>query len=212
VVTTIIIAACVIFSLIAFNNTAIFEKYLFSSYAITHYKQYYRIFTHAFLHADYIHLGMNMYVLYLFGTAQIDPRLPPLETAFSLLFGSRGPFLYAALYLGGIIFSSLPDLALHKNNSTYRSVGASGAVNAVVFSSILIHPTMGMGIIFLPFFIPAWIFGILYLGYSWFMAKRGADNIGHNAHFYGALFGFGFTIVLKPILFLAFIAQVTGKA
>lgn len=190
------------FSLLAFSNERIFEKYLFSSYAITHFKQYYRIFTHAFLHGDYMHLAFNMYALYLFGSM--------LEEAFSLpaLFDTRGPFLYAALYLGGIIFSSLPDLALHKNNSTYRSVGASGAVNAVVFSAILINPTMGMGIIFLPFFIPAWIFGILYLGYSWYMSKRGGDNIGHNAHFYGALFGVGFTIVLKPALLPYFISQI----
>lgn len=203
-ITTAIIAACIIFSLIAFNNHAVFEKYLFSSYAVTHYKQYYRIFTHAFLHGDYMHLAFNMYALYLFGSM--------LEEAFSFpgLFGSKGPFLYGALYLGGIIFSSLPDLAMHKNNSSYRSVGASGAVNAIVFSAILINPTMGMGLMFLPFFIPAWIFGILYLAYSWYMAKRGGDNIGHNAHFYGALFGFLFTIVLKPSLFMRFIGLVTG--
>lgn len=200
-ITTAIIAACVIFSLVAFSNTAIFEKYLFSAYAAHHYKQYYRLFTHAFLHGDYMHLAFNMYALYLFGGM--------LEEAFSqYLFGSKGPYLYAALYLGGIIFSSLPDLAMHKNNSTYRSVGASGAVNAIVFSAILINPTMGMGIIFLPFFIPAWIFGILYLAYSWYMAKKGQDNIGHNAHFFGALFGFGFTIILKPALFIHFITQI----
>jgi membrane associated rhomboid family serine protease len=204
-ITTTIIAACIIFSLIAFNNNAVFEKYLFSSYAVTHYKQYYRIFTHAFLHGDYMHLAFNMYALYLFGDM--------LEQAFSLpqLFGSKGPFLYSALYLGGIIFSSLPDLALHKNNSTYRSVGASGAVNAIVFSSILINPTMGMGLLFLPFFIPAWAFGGLYLAYSWYMSKRGGDNIGHNAHFYGALFGFLFTIVLRPSLFMNFINAIFYK-
>src|SRR5688572_25245104 len=116
-VTTVIIAASILFSVVAFSNTAIFEKYLFSSYAVSHHKQYYRIFTHAFLHGDYMHLAFNMYALYLFGTM--------LEDAFSLLFETRGPYLYAALYLGGIIFSSLPDLAMHKNNSSYRSVGAS---------------------------------------------------------------------------------------
>lgn len=190
------------FSLIAFSNQQVFEKYLFNAYAVTHHRQYYRIFTHAFLHGDYAHLALNMYALYLFGQH--------LEENFShpLLFGSRGPFLYAILYLGGIIFSSLPDLAAHKNDSSYRSVGASGAVNAVVFSSILISPTMGMGIIFIPVFIPAWIFGVLYLGYSWYMSKRGGDNIGHTAHFYGALFGFAFTLVLKPRLFSLFLEQI----
>lgn len=202
IITTGIIIACVAFSLVAFSNERVFEKYLFNAYAVTRYKQYYRIFTHAFLHGDYAHLGLNMYALYLFGSM--------LEEAFSIpeLFGDRGPFLYAALYLGGIIFSTLPDMAMHKNNSSYRSVGASGAVNAVVFSAILINPTMGMGIIFIPVFIPAWIFGILYLGYSWYMSRRGGDNIAHNAHFYGALFGFGFTVVLKPALFLYFLSEI----
>jgi len=199
-ITIVIIITCVAFSLLAFSNTAIFEKYLFSSYEVARHKQYYRVFTHAFLHGDYMHLAFNMYALYLFGSM--------LEEAFSLLFEARGPFLYAGLYLGGIIFSSVPDLATHKNNPNYRSVGASGAVNAIVFSAILINPSMGMGIIFLPFFIPAWIFGILYLAYSWYMSKKGGDNIGHNAHFYGALFGFLFTIVLKPALFLHFINEI----
>jgi membrane associated rhomboid family serine protease len=202
-ITLIIIGACILFSLIAFNNTAIFEKYLFSAYEVSRYKQYYRIFTHAFLHADYMHLAFNMYALYIFGRA--------LEEVFSMpeLFGSRGPFLYAALYLGGIIFSTLPDLAMHKNNSYYRSVGASGAVNSVIFSMILIAPNLKLRFFLLPA-MPAWVFGALYLAYSWYMSKRTSDNIGHNAHFFGAIFGFLFTIVLKPVLALEFIHKVTG--
>lgn len=204
-ITMFIIGACVLFSLIAFNNKAVFEKYLFNAYAVSRHKQYYRIFTHAFLHADYMHLAFNMYALYLFG------HTIGLEEIFSMpeFFGSRGPFLYAALYLGGIIFSTLPDLAMHKNDSYYRSVGASGAVNTIVFSVILIAPKMPLRFFILPA-MPAWVFGALYLAYSWFMAKRGGDNIGHNAHFFGALFGLLFTIVLKPALGLHFIQQVTG--
>ncbi len=203
-VTTGIIIVSVIFSLLAFNNAIIFNKYLFSPYACFHYNQYYRIFTHAFLHGDYAHLGFNMFALYMFG--QIVE-----EQSFPQLFGEKALFYYILLYVGGIIFSSLFEFFKQRNNTAYSSVGASGAVNAVVFSAILINPTMGMGIIFIPVFIPAWLFGILFLTYSWYMAKRGGDNIGHNAHFFGAIFGLVFTLALKPALFGYFISQVLGK-
>jgi membrane associated rhomboid family serine protease len=203
-ITTCLIIACVAFSLVAFNNHAIFTRFLFSPYAAFHYKQYYRIFTHAFLHGDYMHLAFNMFALYIFGQLLE-------EQSFPLLFGAKSSFYYILLYVGGIVSSSLFEFFRQKDNPNYSSVGASGAVNAVVFSAILIHPTMGMGLLFLPFFIPAWIFGILFLTYSWYMAKRGGDNIGHTAHFFGALFGFAFTIALKPDLLGHFISQITGK-
>ena len=202
-VTTTIIIACVIFSLIAFNNGDIFHRFLFSPFACFHYNQHYRLITHAFLHGDYAHLAFNMFALYMFGEIVEDQ-------AFPILFGEKATFYYILLYLGGIIFSSLFEFFRQKDNPNYSSVGASGAVNAVVFSAILINPTMGMGLLFIPIFIPAWLFGILFLIYSWYMAKRGGDNIGHNAHFFGALFGLGFTLALKPALFNYFIAQVFG--
>jgi membrane associated rhomboid family serine protease len=203
-ITTILIVACVIFSFMAFNNTAIFNKFLFNPYACFHYNQYYRFITHAFLHGDYIHLAFNMFALYMFG--QIVE-----EQSFPLLFAGKAPFYYILLYTGGIIFSSLLEFFRQKDNSSYSSVGASGAVNAVIFSAILIHPTMGISIMFIPVFIPAWLFGVLFLTYSWYMAKRGGDNIGHTAHFFGALFGFVFTILLEPALLPAFFSQVLGK-
>jgi membrane associated rhomboid family serine protease len=203
-ITTCLIIACVAFSLVAFNNHAIFTRFLFSPYAAFHYKQYYRIFTHAFLHGDYMHLAFNMFALYIFGQLLE-------EQSFPLLFGAKSSFYYILLYAGGIVASSLFEFFRQKDNPNYSSVGASGAVNAVVFSAILIHPTMGMGLLFLPFFIPAWIFGILFLTYSWYMAKRGGDNVGHTAHFFGALFGFAFTIALKPDLLGHFISQITGR-
>ncbi len=196
-----IIVVSVIFSLLAFNNAAIFNKYLFSPYAAFHYKQYYRIFTHAFLHGDYAHLGFNMFALYMFGQ-KIE------EEAFPVLFGEKAIFYYILLYVGGIFFSSVYEFFKQRNNTTYSSVGASGAVNAVVFSAILIDPAMGLYLMFIPIAIPAWIFGILFLAYSWYMAKRGGDNIGHNAHFFGALFGLLFTLALKPTLLGYFIGQI----
>ena len=200
-ITTIILIACVAFSLLAFNNHAIFTKYLFSPYATYHYKQYYRLFTHAFLHGDYMHLAFNMYALYLFGQALEEQYFPAL-------FQNKAVFYYILLYAGGIFFSSIYDLIKQKDNPSYSSVGASGAVTAIVFSAILINPTMGMGIFPIPFYIPAWLFGILYLLYSWYMGKRQLDNIGHNAHFWGAVFGFVFTIALKPALLSRFFLEI----
>jgi membrane associated rhomboid family serine protease len=178
-----------------------FNKYLFSPYAVVHYKQYYRLFTHAFLHVDYIHLAFNMFALYVFGADL-------LEKEFFYLFGEKAILYYILLYVGGIIFSSVFELIRQKNNPSYSSVGASGAVNSVVFSAILLNPTMGMGFLFIPIPIPAWLFGLIFLGYSWYMAKKGTDNIGHNAHFFGALFGFGFTWLLKTDALLLFFERI----
>ncbi len=198
-ITTSIIIACVVFSLVAFNNQTIFEKYLFSPYAFTHYKQYYRIFTHAFLHGDYMHLAFNMFALYSFGKLVEDVLFP-------MYFGEKAILYYIILYVGGILVSSVHDLADHRNNTSYRSVGASGAVNAVIFSAILMHPQGEILLFFVP--IPSWIFGPLFLAYSWYMAKRGTDNIGHNAHFWGAIFGVAFTLLLHPPFFSAFLDAV----
>jgi membrane associated rhomboid family serine protease len=200
-ITTIILIACVAFSLLAFNNATIFNKFLFSPYAAYHYKQYYRLFTHAFLHGDYMHLAFNMYALYLFGQVLEEQYFPAL-------FQNKAIFYYILLYVGGIFFSTLYEFIKQKDNPSYSSVGASGAVTAIVFSAILINPTMGMGIMFIPVFIPAWLFGMLYLAYSWYMGKRQLDNIGHNAHFWGAVFGFVFTILLKPALLSRFFTEI----
>jgi membrane associated rhomboid family serine protease len=200
-ITTAIIVACIIFSMLAFSNPTIFTKYLFSAYATYHNKQYYRLFTHAFLHGDYMHLAFNMYALYLFGQVLEEQYFPAL-------FHEKAMFYYILLYIGGIFFSTIYDLIKEKDNPRYSSVGASGAVTAIVFSAILINPTMGMGILFIPFFIPAWAFGGLYLLYSWYMGKRQLDNIGHNAHFWGAVFGFVFTALLKPGLLTHFFKSI----
>ncbi|HVA98831.1 MAG TPA: rhomboid family intramembrane serine protease [Bacteroidia bacterium] len=202
ILTFAIIAVTSIFSIIAFSNPSIFHNYLFNAYALNHdKKQWYRFFTHAFLHADYMHLFFNMFVLYSFGSI--------LENYFfRQLFANKSEFYFLLLYIGGIMASSFPSFEKHKNNPNYNSVGASGAVSAVVFSCILIGPKMPLNILFIPFDIPAYIFGALYLAYEWYMGKRQSDNIGHDAHFWGAVFGFGFTVILKPALFLLFFQQI----
>ncbi len=200
-ITNAIILLSIAASVIAFNNRSVFNKYLFNPYATYHHKQYYRLFTHAFLHGDYMHLAFNMYALYIFGQVLEEQYFP-------VLFQKKAAFYYLLLYVGGIVFSSMYELFRQKDNPNYTSLGASGAVTAIVFSVILINPTIGMGIIFVPVFIPAWIFGAIYLLYSWYMGKRQLDNIGHNAHFWGAVFGFVFTIILKPALLSRFFSEI----
>ncbi len=204
-VTLTIVIGTAICSILAFNNPALFEKYLFSAYAIKNQKQNYRFLSHAFIHVDWVHLIMNLYVLYTFGKI--------LETGlFPQLFGKLSTLYFILLYTGAIYASSIADYIQHKNNPTYSAVGASGAVSAIVFSFILIIPKGGLGLMFLPFNIPAWIFGLLYLAYSWYMNKKNIDNVGHGAHFWGAVFGLLFTGILKPALFANFFLSIVSPS
>jgi len=185
-----------------FQNRNFFEKYLFRPYNVAHNpKEWYRIFTHTFLHANLPHLMFNMIALYSFGL-QLE------QYAFPHFFFGKAEYYFAILYVGGIVMSSLTALERYKNTYAYASVGASGAVSALVFSFILIFPKAGIGFIFIPVPIPAWIFGGLYMLYTWYMAKNGRDNIAHDAHLWGGLFGIVFTLIIHPAFFQAFIHQV----
>lgn len=203
-ITIIIIAITSVVSILAFSNRELQGKLLFSPIMIAEHRQGYRFLTHALVHADWMHLIINMFVLLSFGRA--------VEEFFSYFFAAKGWYFYILLYIGGILISSTPSYVQHKDNKFYHAVGASGAVSAAVFASILISPLTGIRFIFIPFDIPAFIFGILYLIYSAYMAKKGNDNIGHDAHFWGAVFGFVFTIILKPALFMAFVQQILSFA
>ena len=200
-ITNSLILVSVVVSILAFQNRELFVKLLFSPYITRANKEWHRFFTHAFVHADWPHLLVNMYVLYSFGTA--------LENYyFSALFDSKAKFYFILLYVGGILASSYPSFEKHKNDTGYSSVGASGAVSAIVFSFILINPAQEMGLLLLPFRVPGFLFGILYLFYSWYMAKKQVDNIGHDAHFWGAVFGVAFTALLKPALITTFFERI----
>lgn len=198
--TLIIIIVTVIFSIIAFNNRDIFQKYSFNAYAIKNYNEWYRFFTYGLLHADWVHLLINMLVLYSFGEV--------VETYFKYYFGIKAYLYYILLYIGGIVFSVTYDFWKHKDDKYYNSIGASGAVSAVIFSSIIFYPCGKIYIFLIPIGIPSIIFGILYLAYSAYMARKAIDNIGHDAHFWGAVFGIVYTIILKPKLVLIFIEQI----
>lgn len=201
-VTYFIIALTAIISILAFNNQHLFHALVFNPYMIDSRKQGYRFVSYALLHADWMHLLVNMFVLLSFGQA--------VEQFYGILFGIKGIYFYSLLYLGGILLSTAPAYARNKNNPSYNAVGASGAVSAVVFASIIISPLSPIRFVFIPVDIPAFIFGILYLIYSAYMARRGTDNIGHDAHFWGAIYGLAFTIILKPALVTGFFNQLMG--
>jgi membrane associated rhomboid family serine protease len=191
-VTIIIIIGTVIVSLLAFNNREIFRGLAFNAYDIKHFKNSYRFLSYALIHADWIHLFINMMVLYSFGRI--------VEQYYGMLFGPKGILYFILLYVGGTALSTLPSYGKHKDDYSYTAVGASGAVSAVVFSFIVFDPLNKLIIFPIPIGIPAIIFGILYLVYSAYMGKKNIDNVGHDAHFWGAVFGFVFTIALKPSL------------
>ncbi|HPT13494.1 MAG TPA: rhomboid family intramembrane serine protease [Bacteroidales bacterium] len=195
-VTLIIIVATTLVSVWAFSNNDIYRRLAFNAYDIKHFRNGHRFLSYALVHADWIHLMINMLVLYSFGRA--------VESYYSMFWGTKGVFYYLLLYIGGTVMSTTPAYAKHKDDYTYTAVGASGAVSAVVFASIIFDPLNRIYLFMIPVGIPAVIFGVLYLAYSWYMAKRNIDNIGHDVHFWGAVFGFFFTIALKPALALYF--------
>jgi membrane associated rhomboid family serine protease len=199
-----LITANILVSLSAFNNGELFHKLKFNAYYITRYREYYRLVTSGFVHADFIHLFFNMFVLFMFGRYA--------EYFFQDLTGNRltGSLAYALFYLGAIPMSSLYSLEKHKHDDWYNAVGASGAVSAVLFCFILQQPFSSMLIFPIPFPVPAIIFGVAYLVYSWYMGQRGGDNIGHDAHLFGAIFGVMITLLSKPGLAIQLFNQITS--
>lgn len=187
------------FSLYAMNNPEIKYKYIFHPYSINHFNQHYRFLSHAFLHGDYIHLAFNMYALWMFGPIVEKGVLPLLIGESGEPDKKLGIVFYILLYTGAIYASSISEYFKNKNNTHYTSLGASGAVNALIFSYITCLPMSQLGFFFIP--MPAWVFGVLYLGISYYLSKRrtgnnSVDNIGHEAHFWGAIYGIVFTLIL----------------
>lgn len=206
VTTLFLIIATIAVSMKAFNDRETTDKLKFNAYMVMKKKEYYRILSHALIHNSWMHLGVNMFVLYSFGEV--------VETLFSFpeLFPKTyyyGNFLYVMMYVLAAAFASVPALLKHKNNHSYNAVGASGAVSAVAFASILLYPQGKIQFILFPFIdIPNVVFGLAYLGYSYYMSKNSRDNIAHDAHFAGAIFGLLFPILLNPSLFSRFIENI----
>ena len=198
--TYLIIGTASVVSYICFGRRDLVNRLSFNSYAIFKRKELYRLITHGFVHADMTHLLINMFTFWSFGTY--------MESVFNSVGFGRWGFL--GLYFGGMIFSSLYDLIKYRDNIYYQSIGASGAVSAVLFSSIIFDPWSSI-LLFAIIPIPGIIFGVLYLIYCQYMAKQSSDNINHNAHFYGALYGLLFPTLLQPSLITVFISQLLSK-
>lgn len=200
--TILIIIITVIISITAFYQADIFDKLKFNPYKTSHNKEIWRIISYGFIHADWMHLAVNMIVLLSFGSL--------VSSYFGMIFPGKATYYYLLLYFGGLFISAAPAFGKHKENPYYNSVGASGAVSAILFSSIVFDPMNKIYLFFVPIGIPAIIFGVLYLVYSAYMNKKGTDNIGHDAHFWGGIYGFALTIALKPDLFNHFLYQIFG--
>ncbi len=200
-INTIIIIIISVVSIVAFSRPLITSKYQFNAWQIFHRKEYWRMFTHALFHAGWMHLLINMIVLYSFGRAVLY--------YFSVFFTGMTSLRYLLLFITAIPISSLYSLYKEKNNPGYNAIGASGAVSAVVFTSIFFdpyNPILFFGI--LP--IPGIVFGVLYLFYSKYMSGKNIDNIGHDAHFWGALYGFIFPLFYNPSLIMRFFHQLVS--
>lgn len=177
-----IIIANILISFKGFNDLSFFRKYEFHIGSIRAGEQI-RMVSSAFLHVDLGHLFFNMFTLYMFA---------PVVTNY------LDSFSFLLIYVGSLIFGSLLTLLFHKNDYSYRAVGASGAVTGILYSAILLQPDMNLYLFFIPIPIPAYIFGIGYLLYSIYGMKAKTDNIGHTAHFGGAIGGYVITILKEP--------------
>lgn len=189
-ITYIIIGVTAIISYLCFSRRDLFFKLSMYPSCIIENREYYRLISHVLVHGDWAHLIFNMLTLYFFG--------PYVERVFIAEGFKTGAMLYLLLYVAGAIISSLYSLYRYRKDHQYLAVGASGAVSAILFSFILIEPTQPLSLFLLPIPIPAFLFGALYLGVSFYLARKKADHIGHDAHFWGAVFGFLYTLMCFP--------------
>ena len=185
IVTIVIIAANALISYKGWNDFGFFERYKFNVGSIRRGEQF-RMFSSGFLHADTQHLLFNMLTLFFFADRVIY---------------YIGEFNFILIYLASLVLGSLLSLYFHKDEFHYSAVGASGAVTGVLYSAILLDPTMSLYMFFIPIPIPAYIFGIAYLLYSIYGMKNRVGNIGHDAHFGSAIGGFVITLIMMPSLF-----------
>ena len=191
-VTIVIIAANVIISYKGFNDYGFFERYKFNIGGVKRGEQI-RMFSSGFLHADTMHLFFNMFTLYFFADVVIE---------------DLGSLNFIIIYVASLVLGSLLSLYFHQNEYHYSAVGASGAVTGILYSAILLDPNMSLYMFFIPVPIPAYVFGLGYLLYSIYGMKNKVGNIGHDAHFGGAIGGYAVTLVLAPYLFKTSLAMV----
>lgn len=202
-VMTLIILITVLVSAAAFNNQALMGKYMFIPYDVKHYGNKVRVISHVLIHANWGHLIFNMMSFYFLGNI--------LLKQFMWTYGDwQGQFHFLSLYVLGALFATVIPYLRNKDNPSYRSLGASGAVSAVVFAFILWNPALELSLLFLPIPIPAYIFGPLYLLFEFFMDKRGGSGIAHDAHIGGAVFGVIYALIINIDKGKLFLDQIFG--
>ncbi|WP_343214981.1 rhomboid family intramembrane serine protease [Dokdonella sp.] len=189
-----IIAVTCVVSFMGFSNPALISRLILWSPAITRGREYWRLATCGLIHADVPHLLFNMITLYFFGAL--------IEAFYSVRVGELGFVLF---YVAGLVVSSLPSWYEHRNDGGYRSLGASGAVSAVLFAYILLRPWSQIIVFVVP--MPAILYAVLYLGYTIYMERQRSDNINHSAHLWGALYGVVVTALVEPRVLGAFVSQ-----
>lgn len=197
-ITLIIIVITSAISLYTMQKPQVLNGLMMNPFQITHHGQYHRLITSGFVHRDHMHLIFNMFSFYFFGTQ--------LEYIFQEIFGSLGGVHFIALYLLGIVVSDIPTLLKNRNNKYYNSLGASGAVSAVVFACILFLPLRDICLYGVLCF-PGVVLGLVYLAYSFYSSKKSKDGINHDAHLYGALFGIVYCLIFYPASLTIFLNQ-----
>ncbi len=197
-VASIIFLFTIVTSLYAFSNPEVYGKFMLHPYSVSRGDRVYSLITSGLIHKDWGHLFVNMLSFFFFAF--------PLERTF-VQFSSWGHIQFAVLYLVSLVLSDVSSVIRHKDHFWYNSLGASGAVSAVVFSWILFDPLGRIYVYFLP--MPAVLFGVLYLVYSVYESRR-SSSINHDAHFYGALTGILLTVIFYPAIVRHFLNTLTG--
>lgn len=200
-VASIIFIFTIVTSIYAFSNAEVYGKFMLHPYSVSRGSRLYSLITSGLIHKDWTHLFVNMLSYYFFAFT--------LERTF-VSYSSWGHVQFGVLYIVSIVLSDISSILKHKDDFWYNSLGASGAVCAVLFSYILFYPLSKMMIFPIPIPIPAVIYGFLFLAYCWYAARNSRDAINHDAHFYGALTGVFLTIVYYPDIAAYFVKQLIG--
>ncbi len=191
-ITLIITIITVGISILAMYNEALMDKMIFNPYTVQRKNQWYRFISAGFIHADFIHLAFNMFSFYIFSDY--------VEQFFSMIFGAQGLPIYILLYISSLVVCLIPTFLKHKNHYHYNSLGASGAVSAIVFVGIFLQPTIQIGFFIIPPIIPGFIFGPIYLAITAYLSKKGQSGINHSAHLWGSIYGIVYLIITAKFL------------
>jgi membrane associated rhomboid family serine protease len=191
-ITLIITIITVGISILAMYNEELMDKLIFHPFTVGRKNEWYRFISSGFIHADFMHLAFNMFSFYMFSDY--------VEQSFTMLFGGQGRMVYIILYLSALVVCLIPTYLKHKNQYKYNSLGASGAVSAIVFIGIFLQPTIQIGFFIIPPIIPGFIFGPIYLSITAYLSKKGQGGINHSAHLWGSIYGIVFLIITAKFI------------